>query len=69
MSTPKPFLRRAKLIEWLADHGFTPGAVDQMIRDGIIPKHPFNPPRPGKRAYYHRDTTARSLGISLPAHP
>ena len=69
---PKPFMRRAALIAWLADLGFRAGQVDQMIRDGVIPRAHFPTAADAKkhrnpRAYYRRDEVAAALNIPLPS--
>lgn len=37
-TTPKPFVRRAGLIAWLEEKGFTAAHVDALISAGVIPR-------------------------------
>lgn len=69
---PKLFMRRAALIAWLAELGFRAGQVDQMIRDGVIPRAYFPTTADEKRhrkprAYYRREAVAAALNIPLPS--
>lgn len=67
-TTPKPFMRRAGLIDWLGPLGFSPDQVDQMIRDGAIPRTIIPRTRTkNPRAWYKRDEIAAKLDIKLPA--
>lgn len=49
MSAPKHFVRRAGLVAWLVEKGFTAREVADLIRAGIIPQRHFpKVPRGGK---------------------
>ena len=67
---PKPMMRRRGLNDWLTQHGFTIGQIDNLIEDGVIPKVHLGlsgGESKVRRAYYRRDEIAQKLGIPVPS--